>query len=452
MKIFNPATGQFIKDIEEDTIESISEKIGYSRISQEEWAAKTIDHRIEVIKTFSKLLKSNIELLANDLTSEVGKPVQQAESEIKGAVQRIKFFVEHCKQYLQNETVFEAHGVREMISYEPLGLVCNISAWNYPFLVGVNVFIPALIAGNAVIYKASEFATITGQNIHRLLLEAGVPKNVFQPVIGKGDIGEVLLKSELDGYFFTGSHKTGLHISEMVSHKLVPLQLELGGKDPVYIADDIKDIKSISGSIADGAFYNNGQSCCAIERIYVHESIHDKFVTEFLKHVKKFKVGDPFLEETYLGSLARPQHVDFLQSQVINAKTQGATVEMGGKSPQRGYFSPTVLTNVSHSMSIMKFESFGPIIGIQKVSSDEEAIHLMQDTDYGLTASVFSDNEARANTILKQMKTGTVYWNCSDRVSPYLPWSGRNNSGLGLTLSHLGIRNFTHPKAWHMKM
>jgi acyl-CoA reductase-like NAD-dependent aldehyde dehydrogenase len=344
-------------------------------------------------------------------------------------------------------------GIEERIVYEPLGVICNISAWNYPYLVGVNVFVPALLAGNAVMYKPSEFATLTGLHIEGLLKQAGVPDHILQVAAGAGQVGNSLLELPFDGYFFTGSYKTGKYIYEKVAPKMVPCQCELGGKDPLYVADDIADTRSVAVGTADGAFYNNGQSCCAVERIYVHEKVYDQYIDEFVKEVNTWKTGLPTAEGVYIGPLSRHEQVAVLETQVKDAIDKGATVLAGGKKINgKGYFfQPTVLVNVNHSMNIMRDESFGPVIGIMKVKNDEEAIQLMQDTEYGLTASVYSASKNRAEKILQQINAGTGYWNCCDRVSAALPWSGRNHSGIGTTLSHAGLRAFVRPKGYHLR-
>jgi acyl-CoA reductase-like NAD-dependent aldehyde dehydrogenase len=343
--------------------------------------------------------------------------------------------------------------MEERISYEPLGVICNISAWNYPWLVGVNVFIPALLAGNAVMYKPSEYATLTGLEIEKLLKQSGVPDDVFQVAVGARAVGEALLDMDFNGYFFTGSYKTGQYIYQRVAPKMVPCQCELGGKDPLYVTDDIADVSAVAEGTADGAFYNNGQSCCAVERIYVHEKVYDQYVDAFRNAVSSWKIGEPTQEGVYFGPLTRKDQLAVLESQVADAVSQGASVILGGKKREsKGYyFEPTVVTNVNHSMRIMRDESFGPVIGIMKVSSDDEAIALMKDTEYGLTASVYSRDQSRAESILAKIDAGTGYWNCCDRVSAAVPWSGRKHSGFGATLSHVGLRAFTKPKAYHLR-
>ncbi len=407
----------------------------------------------EILNGFADLLKENIESLANVLSSEMGKPVQQSINEINGVRNRISWLTDHCSSYLAEEVMTYTGGVMEKIVYEPLGVVCNISAWNYPYNVGINVIIPALLAGNTVMYKPSEYATLTGLEIGKLLIQAGVPRGAFQVAVGGAAVGELLLDMPFDGYFFTGSYRTGQHIYQKVAAKMVPCQLELGGKDPVYATDDIEDIKSAVVSIADGAFYNNGQSCCAVERIYVHENIYQEFVQEFVAEVKSWKIGAPDKEGTYISVLARKSQVGFLEQQVQDALSKGGQVLVGGHAIQRKghYFEPTVVVNVNHTMSLMREESFGPVIGIMKVKNDEEALSLMQDTEFGLTASVYSSSWERARDILSHIDAGTGYWNCCDRVSAAVPWSGRRNSGIGVTLSHQGILAFTQPKAYQMR-
>lgn len=443
-----------MKNITEDSKEEIHAKFAAAKKAQKNWAAISLSKRISCIQAFCDLLEKSRDRLANTLTQEMGKPLKESFNEINGARTRIQFFIEHSAQVLAPKTTKEDGTMTEVIKFEPLGVVANISAWNYPYLVGVNVFIPALIGGNAVLYKPSELTALTGLHIRDLLWEAGIPKEVFQVVLGEGSFaGKELLNLNCDGYFFTGSYGTGKLIAEAAAGKMVPIGLELGGKDPLYVADDVIDIAQVASAAVEGAFYNNGQSCCAVERIYVHEKIYEPFVAAFVNEVKKLKVGDPFDAATTQGSLAQSSHVAFLESQVKDALDKGAQLLLGGKKCARSgaFFEPTVLVNVNHRMALMKEETFGPLIGIQKVKDDDDAIALMNDTEFGLTAAVYSSNEDRAKNILEQINAGTCYWNCCDRVSPYLPWSGRKHSGLGATLSFLGIQAFVKPKGYHLR-
>lgn len=453
MTIINPATEAILQDLPEDTEATVREKYLFARVEQVRWAVRPVEERIACISRFYELLETEKETLARTLTEEMGKPLQQSYNELNGARGRIRYFIDHSARWLAEEWITEDGATREKIVYEPLGVIANISAWNYPYLVGVNVFIPALIGGNAVLYKPSEFSTLTGLHIARLLHQAGIPDGVFQVIAGKGAAGEWLLELPLDGYFFTGSYRTGKYIAGRVAAKLVPCQLELGGKDPLYVMDDVADIEKVAAAALEGVVYNNGQSCCAVERIYVEEGVYDAFVRAYTEQARKLVVGDPLDKTTDIGPLSRPAQLEFLLGQVEDAVRKGARLLVGGhRLDRKGYFiEPAVLVDVHHGMKLMTEESFGPVVGIQRVKDDEEAAALMADTEYGLTAAVYSASYERAEAVMKQLNTGTVYWNCCDRVSATLPWSGRKHSGLGSTLSYQGIRAFVQPKAYHIR-
>ena len=454
LQIINPATGTVIATLPEDTHDSVIAKYRAARAAQPAWAATPLATRLATIGRFREFIVRDVDRLAAILTSEVGKPIKQARNELNGLLPRIDFFLATAEATLAARTVHDDGGMVETITHEPLGVVANISAWNYPYFVGSNVFVPALLAGNAVLYKPSEYATLTGLEIGKLLHAAGVPQDVFSVLAGGGRVGIELLKEPVDGVFFTGSYPTGRRIAEAVAPRMIKLQLELGGKDPTYVCEDV-DVAAAAASLADGAMYNTGQSCCSVERIYVHASIFDAFVAAFVKEVEGFKVGDPTDESTYIGPLTRNQQVKVLQMQVADALAKGAKVLVGGHAlddrPGGHWFEPTVLVNVNHEMAVMREESFGPIIGIQAVADDAEAVRLMNDAEYGLTAGVYCRDEARARRLLAQVNAGSAYWNCCDRVSPRLPWSGVKHSGVGLTLSTEGVTAFTRPKAWHLR-
>ncbi|MBI2066405.1 MAG: aldehyde dehydrogenase family protein [Deltaproteobacteria bacterium] len=453
MKILNPATEELIKEVEEETTSSLQKKYDALREGQRRWSKIPLEKRVEPIRRFSLLLEQNKESLAKTLTLEVGKPIRESLNELTGVRKKMQFFIDHASEILKSRLAREETGLKEWLEFEPLGVVANISAWNYPYLVGVNVFIPALIAGNGVLYKPSEHATLTGIEIGRLLWKSGIPEDLFQVAIGGGRVGEMVLSLPCDGFFFTGSYRTGQSIASAVGSRLIPMGLELGGKDPLYVMEDIREIRQVAAAAVEGSFYNNGQSCCAVERIYVQKKIFEPFLESFLNETKKLKVGDPTDSQTTQGSLARPQQIPFLEAQVKDAVNRGARLLAGGKrwGTKGAFFEPTIFTNVNHTMSLMREETFGPLIGIQQVQDDEEAVRLMNDTEFGLTAAVYSTSEERARAVLGQINTGTGYWNCCDRVSPYLPWSGRKHSGLGSTLSFLGLYPFVKPKAYYLR-
>jgi acyl-CoA reductase-like NAD-dependent aldehyde dehydrogenase len=454
VQVTNPATGERVAELREDTPETLAEKAARARQAQRKWGSAPLGERIAAISRFRRLLADRREELAHTLTVEVGKPITQARNELKGTLPRIDFFLENVGRVVKEETVYEAPAkdLEERIEYEPLGVIANISAWNYPYFVGSNVFLPALLTGNAVLYKPSEFASLSGKAVSELLHEAGVPDDVFVLVLGGGAVGEALLAQPINGVFFTGSYATGKKIAAAAAARLVKVQLELGGKDPVYVCDDV-EAAGTAPAVAEGAFYNTGQSCCSVERVYVHRRIYEPFIDAFRKAVEAYVVGDPLEETTYIGPVTRAAHLEVLERQVADAKAKGARVLCGGQRLDRAgnYFAPTVVVDVTHEMALMREESFGPLIGIQPVGSDDEAQALMNDTDYGLTAGVYSKDAERARRILSGVNAGSAYWNCCDRVSPRLPWSGRGHSGIGVTLGLDGIRTFLQPKAWHLR-
>ena len=454
MKVMNPATGELIRDIAEDGAFAVRRKYDRARAASPSWAATPVAKRLVAIGGFREAVVARHETLACTLTREVGKPIVQSRNELNGLLKRIDFFLAEAARVLREEKVYadDKEKLEERISHEPLGVIANISAWNYPYFVGSNVFVPALLAGNTVLYKPSEFASLTGEQIAEMMHEAGVPQDAFIAVLGGGKTGAALLRQPVDGVFFTGSYATGAKIGAAAGRRMIKLQLELGGKDPVYVCDDA-DVEAAAASLADGAFHNTGQSCCSVERIYVDARIHDAFLAAFVAEVKGYKVGDPMNESTYIGAITRRAQLDVLRRQVADAKRKGAKLLTGGEVIERkgNWFQPTVFTEVDHRMALMRDESFGPIIGIQKVASDEEAVTLMNDTLYGLTAGVYTPDRKRARRILARVRAGSAYWNCCDRVSPRLPWSGVGHSGIGLTLSTYGIQTFTRTKAWHLR-
>ncbi|HEY7411992.1 MAG TPA: aldehyde dehydrogenase family protein [Vicinamibacteria bacterium] len=450
-RIANPATGETIREVAEDDARAVAAKYGRARAAQPAWAARPYAERAAALRAFRQRLVDDAEALARLLTGEMGKPVVQSRNELKGVLKRIDFFLEKTEGVLAPEEVHRRGGLEETVTHEPLGVVANVSAWNYPYFVGANVFVPALLTGNAVLYKPSEFATLTGLAIAERLVASGVPEDVFVPVVGARDTGQALVEQPVDGVFFTGSHATGQAIARALAGRLVRLQLELGGKDPVYVADDV-DVPKAAASVAEGAFYNAGQSCCAVERVYVHRAVHDAFLEAFVAAVRAFPVGDPLDPGTMIGPLARPAQLAVLEGQVQDAVAKGARVLLGGARLARpgAYFAPTVVAGADHSMELMREESFGPVIGVQEVADDDHALRQMNDTRYGLTAAVYTTDAERARRLLARVQSGSVYWNCCDRVSPRLPWTGRRDSGMGSTLGLEGIRAFLQPKAWHM--
>ncbi|MGZ5891796.1 MAG: aldehyde dehydrogenase family protein, partial [Caldimonas sp.] len=311
--ITDPAVGRTLAEVPADDAPSVAAKFARARAAQPAWAALPLGERKACIVRFRERVVAELETLARTLTSEVGKPIAQSRNELNGFLGRIDFFLAAVEASTADEEVFADASIRERIGHEPLGVVANVSAWNYPYFVGGNVFVPALLTGNAVLYKPSEFATLTGLQIDRLLHASGVPADVFITVVGAGAVGAALIEQPVDGVFFTGSAATGARIAAAVGARMIRLQLELGGKDPSYVAEDA-DPEAAAESLADGAMYNTGQSCCSVERIYVHERIHDAFVAAFLAAVAGFKVGDPAEDGTYIGAITRAPQIGVLEA------------------------------------------------------------------------------------------------------------------------------------------
>ena len=448
----NPATGAVIREIEVDSAASVEAKVRRARDAQPAWAARGYETRAVTLLDFVDGLERALEECAATTTSETGKPITQARNEIRAVRERVEYFVERVPSVAAARPVTKSTSLEESISYDPAGVVAHVSAWNYPYFVGLNSIVPALLAGNAVVYKPSELASLTGLRITDLLHAAGVPVDVFQAALGSGETGAALVESDVDVVCFTGSFATGRRVAVAVADRLGRVQLELGGKDPAYVCDDV-DSAVVAPSVAEGVFYNAGQSCCAIERVYVHAAVFDEFVDAFVAEAAAYAPGDPTLDSTRLGPLARMQQPELLAAQVADAKARGAKVVLEGGPVDRpgNFFAPVVLVDVDHSMTVMREESFGPVIGLQRVGSDAEAARLAADTEYGLTAAVFTNDRERAERFLARADTGTVYWNCSDRTTARLPWAGRRHSGLGVSLGEAGIHAFLREKAWHSR-
>ena len=454
LSIRNPANGALLDEVPSDTAETVADKVRRARAAQRGWARTPLAERKAAIARFRELVSANKPELALTLTREMGKPVSQSTNELNALGGRLDFFLNAIDAASAEERVLHdpSGGIDEVIRHEPLGVVANVSAWNYPWFVGSNVYVPALLTGNTVVYKPSEHATLSGLAMGRLLHAAGIPEDAFIVAVGAREVGTALVDAPVDGFFFTGSYATGRAIAERLGPRLLRQGYELGGKDPAYVTADIDPVKAAE-SVADGAMYNSGQSCCAVERIYVERAVLAPFLEAFVETVKKFELGDPESPSTYIGPLARAPQLELLSAQVNDAVARGGRLLVGGAPVARpgNYFQPTVIADADNSMRLMREESFGPIIGIGVVEDDADAVRKMNDTEYGLTAGIYTRDRARAERLLQEIDSGSVYWNCCDRVSPRLPWTGRRHSGLGSTLSTYGIRSFQQPKAWHLR-
>ena len=453
LEVHNPATGELVRSVAVTDEREIEQKVERARRAQPAWAARSYDERAGALRRFRDLLEAEADECALITTREMGKPIVQARNEVRAVLARIDWNIANVGSVIAARTVTTggAGAPEERVTNEPVGLVAHVSAWNYPYFVGLNTIVPALLAGNAVLYKPSEHATLTGLRLVDLMHRSGVPVDTVQTIVGSGAVGAMLVAAEIDMVCFTGSYETGRRVARSVADRLIRLQLELGGKDGAYVCDDV-DIESAALAVAEGAFYNGGQSCSAIERVYVNTAIFDRFVDAFTDAVGAYNTGDPESEHTDVGPLARAPQLDVLDAQVADAVAKGARVVCGGNRIARpgSWFEPTVLVDVDPSMSVMRDETFGPVIGVQRVRDDAEACAALDDTEFGLGAAVFTRDRARAERILAKLEVGNAYWNRSDRSSVTLPWAGRRHSGLGVSMSESGVRAFVREKAWHL--
>ncbi|MGQ0824164.1 MAG: aldehyde dehydrogenase family protein [Actinomycetota bacterium] len=450
IEIHNPADGELVRAVAITEPSEIAQKLARARRAQSAWAARPYAERAALLRAFRDLLAAEIDECAVLTTTEMGKPIRQARTEITAVLDRIDWNIDHAGEVTAVRVVRHGGELEERVTCEPVGVVVHISAWNYPYFVALNSIAPALLCGNAVLYKPSELATLTGLRIVDVMHRAGVPVDIVQTVVGPGATGAALVDEDVDMVCFTGSYATGQLVAT-AADRLMRLQLELGGKDAAYVCDDV-DVVAAAIGVANGAFYNAGQSCSATERVYVHSDIWDVFVDAFVEVVRQYRVGDPTDEATDIGPLARAAALDVLDDQVREAVQRGARLGCGGERLDRpgNWFAPTVLVDVDDGMRLMRDESFGPVIGLARVVDDDDAIARMDDTRYGLGAAVFSRDRERAARILDRLDVGNAYWNTADRSTVRLPWAGRRHSGLGVSMSESGIRSFVREKAWHL--
>jgi len=348
-------------------------------------------------------------------------------------------------------------GFDRFIRREPIGVVLAISPWNYPYLTAVNTVVPAILCGNAVILKHSPQTPLCSERLSEAFIEAGLPEGVFQFLHLSDESAEELVRSEgIDFVAFTGSVATGLKVQRAASDRVCGIGLELGGKDPAYVRADANLDHAIE-NIVDGAFFSSGQSCCAVERIYVHADVYDRFIEGAVALTRDYVLGDPLEPTTTLGPMVRTASAEFVRGQIADAVAQGAKIltdesEFPASQPGTPYLAPHILVDVDHSMRVMVEESFGPVVGVMKVDSDEEAIALMNDSPFGLTASIWTTDESAALALGDLIQTGTVFMNRCDYLDPELAWVGVKNSGRGCTLSKVGFENLTRPKSFHLRL
>ncbi|KAI8866814.1 aldehyde dehydrogenase [Ramicandelaber brevisporus] len=431
-----------------------------------DWRDTPLEQRAAIISRFVDNVEKDRDVLAKEITAQMGRPIRYTAGEINGLATRARFLISAAQEALAPTIIdadSSASGFKRSIRREPLGVIMIISPWNYPYLTAVNAVVPALLAGNSVYLKHSPQTPLVAERFKEYLSAAGLPAGVFNiGHLSNEDTNWVIESLPVDFVSFTGSVDGGKYISRAAANRVdvsIGTGLELGGKDAAYVRSDA-DLDSAVENVIDGAFFNSGQSCCAVERIYVHESLFDEFTKKAAELTAKYIVGNPFNKETTLGPLVRPSAADKVWSHVESALAAGAeqVVDLSGfpeeyrtRNPT-GYIAPQIFINVDHGMDIMKEETFGPVVGIMKVKDDNEAIKLINDSNYGLTASVWTSDLDKAEQIGDKLEVGTVFMNRCDYLDPALAWAGVKLSGRGCTLSVHGFDQFTRLKSYHLKI
>src|SRR6478609_344374 len=435
---------------------AIDAAVTAARTAQVAWRAVPVAERLSKVGAFLDALLAMNQEVVPEIAQQMGRPVRYG-GEFGGVEERARHMMRIADESLRAVPAEnEKAGFRRMIKREPVGVVMVIAPWNYPYLTAINTIVPALMAGNAVILKHAAQTLLVGERIAEAFRRAGLPKGLFHNLVLSHEQTEKLLGSgRIDHINFTGSVAGGRAIERAVAGTFASLGLELGGKDPAYVRADAKLDHAIE-NLVDGAFYNSGQCCCGVERIYVDAAIFDDFVEGFADLTRKYVVGNPLDQSTTLGPMARSSFADTVRGQIAEARRKGATalinMKVDGDRAGSPYLAPEVLTNVNHQMEVMREESFGPVVGIMKVRDDEEALTLMNDSPYGLTASIWTRDTDRAAELGSRIETGTVYMNRCDYLDPHLTWTGVKDTGRGAALSRYGFDALTQPKSFHLRI
>lgn len=428
-----------------------------ARRAQKSWREVPLAKRQEICRAFVAHITASKQAIGEELTRQMGRPVRYTPNEIGGGLaERSTRMIDMAPEALADLPVGDRAGFTRFIRHEPLGVVLVVAPWNYPFLTAVNAVVPAILAGNSVLLKHSSQTPLVAERFAESFAAAGLPDGVLQVLhITHGDTEKLIASDAVDFVAFTGSVEGGHAVQKAAAGRFIATGLELGGKDPAYVRHDANLAHAVE-NLVDGAFFNSGQSCCGIERIYVHASLYDRFVEGFVELTKTYKLGNPLEAETTLGPMVRAQPAEFVRGQIAEAVRQGARSLVDPKlfpADRVGtpYLAPHVLVDVDHSMRVMTEESFGPVIGIMKVQSDDEAVRLMNDSQFGLTAAIWTSDPAAALAIGDRIETGTWFMNRCDYLDPDLAWTGVKDSGRGCTLSRLGFDYLTRPKSFHLR-
>ncbi len=428
--------------------------VSRARAAQSEWAARPLADRIAAVRAGVEALAAMNDEVVPELAWQMGRPIRYG-GEIGGVKERASYMAGIAPDALAPTVIEDSDRFTRQIAREPVGVVLVIAPWNYPYMTAINTVVPALIAGNTVILKHASQTLLVGERLERAFRQGGVPADVFQNLILTHDVVETLIGERAFGFVnFTGSVGGGAAIERAAAGTFTGLGLELGGKDPGYVMNDAELEAAVDG-LMDGAMFNAGQCCCGIERIYVHDSLYDAFVDKAVAWVRKLRLGNPLDPETTLGPMANVRFARIVRQQIAEAVAAGARAlidpaefpaDDGG-----AYLAPQILIDVTHEMRVMREESFGPVVGIMRVSDDDQAVALMNDSDFGLTASLWTRDPERAAAVGARLETGTVFMNRCDYLDPALCWTGCKLTGRGASLSVLGYHGVTRPKSYHLK-
>ena len=456
LSVISPVDGSVYLERELADSRTIGLTLARARQAQAAWRRRSIEERAEICGRFVDAFAGQEDGICLELTWQMGRPLGQNPNEVRGFEERARHMIEIAAAALGDLPIEAKANFQRFIRREPLGVVFTVAAWNYPYLIAVNSVLPAIMAGNAVVLKHSAQTPRCAERFAEAFEAAGLDEGVFQVLhLSHAGTAQAIADENVDFVAFTGSVAGGHAIQAAAAQRFIGVGLELGGKDPAYVRADC-DFDATVANLVDGAFYNSGQSCCAIERIYVEGSIHDRFTEAFTEAVRAYRLGDPLAADTDLGPLVRTSAADFVRAQVEEAVAQGARAridpgQFAADAAGTPYLAPQVLVDVDHTMRLMSEETFGPAIGIMKVGSDEEAIRLMNDSAFGLTASIWTEDAEAALAIGDQVATGTWFQNRADYLDPALAWAGVKDSGRGCTLSSIGYEHLTRPKSYHLR-
>jgi len=456
-KTFSPVDGSVYVERPIATDAQVQQTMENARQAQARWKRVALEQRIGIVNRFIDAFVARKEAIAEEITWQMGRPIGQSPGEVRGFEERARYMMSIAAISLADIDPGPKQGFRRFIRREPLGVVLVLAPWNYPYLTSVNAVVPALLAGNAVILKHSNQTPLCAERFAECFQEADLPDGVFQFLHCSHDQSAEMIGSPLiDFVCFTGSVEGGHAVQKAASARFIGAGLELGGKDPAYVRADA-DMAHAIENLVDGAFFNSGQSCCGIERIYAHEKIYDEFVDGFVKLTRQYRLGNPLDAATNLGPMVRVRAAEYARRQVSEAIAGGAKSLVDAKAfpaDREGtpYMAPQVLVEVDHTMRLMSEESFAPVIGIMKVKGDDEAIALMNDSRYGLTAAIWTSDMDAALSIGERVETGTWFMNRCDYLDPALAWTGVKDSGRGCTLSHIGYEQLTRPKSYHLRI